>query len=320
MGQAPAASLVDQAKEHCCCESLEFPCHAAASVGDIATLKKLLERRASCSTMDSSGSTPLHVAAEKGHVRVLELLLKSRANVDAQDICGERPIHKAVLLGKVENVRVLIAHNADLQAKDVDGMTATHAAASAGSLNDTMLRVLVKGRVDLLAQNSNKETPIDRAVANGHMKLAQWLAHAATHVPEQEQIRAEVTRSLPQGIDGIPAITPQEDELDQKLFLDHDSESERSSQGRPWDSPPLSSRTPLDSPLVSSRRHVDSPPLSSRRHLDSPPHSSRGVRPNFYEFELGEEVGHTLHLSRELSGLGRDLAEEMESEEDSEEW
>jgi len=242
MGQIPAAALVDLSKQHCCPEDSEFPCHVAASSGDIATLKRLLEKRASCNTSDSSGSTPLHVAAEKGQVRLLELLLKSRANVDAQDICGERPIHKAVLLGKVENVRTLIVHNADIQARDVDGMTPAHAAASSGSLSEAMLRVLVTGRVDLLAQNSHKETPIDRAVANGHLKLAEWLAHAATHIPPPGRICAETTRSLPKGLHSIPALLTHEDELDQKLYLDQDSEYECSSQGRHTESPPTSSR------------------------------------------------------------------------------
>jgi len=299
MGQAPAAALVDLGRDHCCCESREaLPCHAAASSGDIATLKSLLESRVSCCTMDCSGSTPLHVAAEKGHIRILELLLKSRANVDAQDICGERPIHKAVLQGKVENARMLIAYNADLQVRDVDGMTPAHAAASAGTVNDAMLRVLVKGRADLLAQSSNKETPIDRAMANGHIQLAHWLAHVATHVPEREQICADTARSLPEGLMGIPVLAADEDDLDQKLYLEQDSEC-------------ASPRRHIESPPVSSRRHVESPPASSRRHVESPPASSGGEL--VHDHELGE-------LFSELSGLGRALADEEKTESLAEEW
>jgi uncharacterized protein len=59
------------------------PVHAAAAVGDLASLRLLLERGADPGARQQAGFTPLHAAASHGDVAMAELLLDYGASPDA---------------------------------------------------------------------------------------------------------------------------------------------------------------------------------------------------------------------------------------------
>ena len=52
----------------------QFPLHSAARVGDLQTVKLLVERRARLNALDSQQRTPVYLAAMGNHKDVIEYL------------------------------------------------------------------------------------------------------------------------------------------------------------------------------------------------------------------------------------------------------
>jgi hypothetical protein len=96
--------------------------HQAASAGDLASVKLLIENGADVNET-VGGFTPLHKAAERGRKDVVELLIQKGADVNAKGNGDLTPLHLATSWRNPDVAELLIAKGADVNAKDLDGRT-----------------------------------------------------------------------------------------------------------------------------------------------------------------------------------------------------
>ena len=99
----------------------ESPLMLAALKGQQDVVKKLIARDAD---VNKPGWAPLHYAATSGQVAIIKLLLDNYAFIDAQSPNGTTPLMMAAMYGSPEAVKLLIDEGADLAMKNDQGMTA----------------------------------------------------------------------------------------------------------------------------------------------------------------------------------------------------
>lgn len=80
----------------------------AASRGDLAMVRSLLDRGAVAAARNHYLLTALHWAVTLGHAQVVELLLERGAPLDTQDAEGHTPLHMAAREGDEEMVTLLL--------------------------------------------------------------------------------------------------------------------------------------------------------------------------------------------------------------------
>lgn len=80
------------------------PVHAAASVGDVATMRLLLDRGADPNARQAAGFVPLHAAAGNGDLEMAKLLLARGADRHARTDDGKDAAAIAAELGRGEFV------------------------------------------------------------------------------------------------------------------------------------------------------------------------------------------------------------------------
>jgi uncharacterized protein len=93
------------------------PVHYAASSGDVATVRLLLDAGAEIDAVADDGSTALILACAKGHASVAEILLERGSNASMLDSSGLAAIHHAVRSSSTECVSVLGASANSLDAR-----------------------------------------------------------------------------------------------------------------------------------------------------------------------------------------------------------
>ncbi|HFE39552.1 MAG TPA: ankyrin repeat domain-containing protein [Gammaproteobacteria bacterium] len=97
----------------------------AAKVGDLESVKLLVEKGATVDARDSNGWTPMMRAAQKGHVEVVEYLIDKGADVNATTENGWTALMWAALREKVGVVKYLIGvKGIDLNHQSEDGRSA----------------------------------------------------------------------------------------------------------------------------------------------------------------------------------------------------
>jgi hypothetical protein len=101
----------------------------AVEEGDIARVKKLLDRGANLNAKDILGYTPLHKAAMYGDIELVDLLLRYGADANAKTDKAETPLHLAASRGQADVVKMLLERGADVNARDEKGWTPLHFAA-----------------------------------------------------------------------------------------------------------------------------------------------------------------------------------------------
>jgi ankyrin repeat protein len=92
----------------------------AAILGDLSTLRWLLDGGAEVDTRDANGLTPLMGAAARGHLEIIEVLLIRRAEIDATDEEGRTALTWAATHKQLEAVRLLLDRGADVNAAGED--------------------------------------------------------------------------------------------------------------------------------------------------------------------------------------------------------
>ncbi|GEM_PF-3750602 len=102
------------------------PLHDAATQGDVARAKDLLDQGAEVNARDKRGFTPLHLAATADNSDLAELLLRYSADVNIGDRNCWTPLHLCMICSAPRTMRVLLAHGADVDARDEMGNTPLH--------------------------------------------------------------------------------------------------------------------------------------------------------------------------------------------------
>jgi ankyrin repeat protein len=84
-----------------------MPVHAAAAVGDIETMRLLLDRGADANARDKQDSTPIMFAAQHGHAETVGRLLEAAPDLDVQGDHGFTALGFARQNGHDETTRLL---------------------------------------------------------------------------------------------------------------------------------------------------------------------------------------------------------------------
>ncbi|TMW69721.1 hypothetical protein Poli38472_001877 [Pythium oligandrum] len=136
----------------------------AATNGDVADVKRVLETGVDVNAFDEDGMTALHLASSAGHVDVVRVLLDHGADLNIASESdsmftvvqeGETALHLACRDGHVSVVRELMSRGADPSTSTGGGESALHIAAREGRAD--VVHELLKHGVDpnLTAETSN---------------------------------------------------------------------------------------------------------------------------------------------------------------------
>ena len=149
------------------------PLHAAMSGGELKMIDLLLERGADVDAIGPQGRRPLHLAAGLGHVDMAERLLAAGASIDAADALDNRPLHLAAEADQTPMLRHLAGAGADLSAKNALGRTPLHLAAAAGATS--AVQALIALGADTDGPDQLGDRPLHRAVADGRIETVAVL-------------------------------------------------------------------------------------------------------------------------------------------------
>lgn len=129
------------------------PLHYAASKGEVAVAKWLLDHGADPNVRDNKGRTPLHEAADAHHTAVARLLLAHGADPNARDNRNSSPLHAAVSWRGAPIVKALLDAGADVNAEDDYGQTPLYLAAryDATEVSELLLAAGADYRMDIAA-------------------------------------------------------------------------------------------------------------------------------------------------------------------------
>ncbi len=150
----------------------------AASRGDIAKVKQLINDGAKIDATDALGRTPLHMAVFYSHPKTTALLIASGSNINAKDRTGMTPLHAAVLVGDLQEVDLLLEKKPEIDTTNEIGLTPLHLAAATGQ--PQLSALLIKRGADVQKKDNEGRTPLSYATNNQHQKtsalLQQYLA------------------------------------------------------------------------------------------------------------------------------------------------
>ncbi|WP_081488941.1 ankyrin repeat domain-containing protein [Cupriavidus basilensis] len=118
---------------------------AAATLGDLELVKRLLASGASAQAADERGRSALLVAVYSRHTEVAKALVAAGADVNRKDMESNSPFLLAASTGQLELVQLALAHGADLNSTDSYDNTALIAACEHG--NTEVVKVLLKAGV-----------------------------------------------------------------------------------------------------------------------------------------------------------------------------
>ncbi|GMH40553.1 hypothetical protein BSKO_08457 [Bryopsis sp. KO-2023] len=154
----------------------ETALHAAASRGNVAISRMLINNGGDMEVRDLSGSTPLFLAAVGGQTRMTKVLLEEfEADVDASNLVGETALYVASLKGHVAIVKELLKNNADPEASLTNGATPLMAAAQEGQT--AVMSQLIAHDANIHAANQVGETALLIASLEGYGNAVALLVH-----------------------------------------------------------------------------------------------------------------------------------------------
>src|SRR3954453_23321817 len=118
---------------------------AAAGMGDLAGVERLIREGASVAARDSSGRTALLTATHGNHVAIARALIAAGADVNAKDAIEDSPFLYAGAEGRVEILKMTLP-TADLKSTNRYGGTALIPAAHHG--HPEAVRILLDTAID----------------------------------------------------------------------------------------------------------------------------------------------------------------------------
>lgn len=144
------------------------PVAAAAKRGNTECLNVLIAARADLNAKCKDGLTPVAAAAKRG-IECLNVLLAAGVDVNPRaDWYQQKPVIAAIQAGKVECLDALLAAGADATARCArSGKTAAMEAVDHGDYwcygRPGMLRLLIKSKTDVSAEDQDGRTALARA-------------------------------------------------------------------------------------------------------------------------------------------------------------
>lgn len=160
---------------------------AAAGVGDVAAIKRLIDAGASPNAADSRGRSALLISVVNGHSEAAEALLRRGANVNGADAEGKTALMWALDAGHEKTAKALLKRGADIDARDKFGQTALINAAWRG--RDAIIGILLAIGADPNAKSVEGVTALMWAAINGYPRVAERLIHAGADVEAADKGR-----------------------------------------------------------------------------------------------------------------------------------
>lgn len=121
--------------------------HAAASVGNKACLRLLVDADVNLETHCAGGASALYLASRHGNAECLEVLIESKADVQTSNCQRVSPVHSTTQRDHRQCLAMLIAAGADVNARSDGGDTPTMEACYEDRL--ACLQLLVDSKSDL---------------------------------------------------------------------------------------------------------------------------------------------------------------------------
>jgi ankyrin repeat protein len=169
-GQGLASSIV----------SRQSALHSAASEGNEAMVRLLIDLGADVEARNDASETVLHQAVRGDNRVVVQLLVDKGADVNAQDIAKRTVLHHAAWSADEKIIELLVGLGADVRAEDRYGQTALHLAARRG--REEMVQMLVDSGADVNAKDSSGKTVLYKAVKSKNKELVQLLVDKGADV------------------------------------------------------------------------------------------------------------------------------------------
>lgn len=162
------------------------PLHIAALEDEEGAWCALLLRHgANPNQMDRVGSLPLDAAISEGQQEAVRALLEGGAFPNGLPGCVWPPVYTAAMFGQPQTLARLLEAGATPFGTNKDGICFLGAAASAGEVE--CARLLLAAGVDVNAHGRKLgETALHRAVACGHLRMAQFLCDCGADVDAED--------------------------------------------------------------------------------------------------------------------------------------
>ncbi len=148
----------------------------AATRGDAALVKTLLDKGADGNAAANSGVTPLMCASYTGRTSIVEMLLQKGVDPNAAAKDGETALIKASCKGQVDVVKLLLDKGADGNAAANSGVTPLMCASYTG--HAAIVEMLLQKGVDPNAADKDGETALIKTSCKGQVGVVKLLLAA----------------------------------------------------------------------------------------------------------------------------------------------
>jgi ankyrin repeat protein len=145
----------------------DTPLIESARIGDIETMRTLIDYKAPVNVQDAHGNAAEHTAIPpEVHREALELLLENGANPNLREEHGDSPAHIVVTLNRPPEVlEVLLQNHADVSIHNVKGETPLFIAVDKS--RTALIPLLLQYNSDIFAATNVGLTPFERALQIG---------------------------------------------------------------------------------------------------------------------------------------------------------
>ena len=160
--------------------------YKAVTIGDIATVEKMVNYYSFEINGKKGDSGPLHWAAEHGQAEMIQWLISKGAKVNARDMSLFTPLHyvggkRSTTQEYFKVTKILITNGADINAKGgksaVGGyeLKQTPLFVAARSGNFEIVKLLVESGADVNAEDYQNVTPLHEAASHGSPEMVEYL-------------------------------------------------------------------------------------------------------------------------------------------------
>lgn len=137
--------------------------HYSCQLGDLESVKILLQNKAEIDCFSNNNRTSLHLAAYSNYPMIVRLLLENKSDSNYKDNTGCTPLHLASKQGNIECINILLLFGANLYQEDFRKWNVLHYAAFYGHHKTVRFLSKYDADYDILqnSKNSQNKLPIE---------------------------------------------------------------------------------------------------------------------------------------------------------------
>lgn len=167
------------------------PIHAAAEIGNLPALKRLINFGAEVNavTKNECKTTPLILASTLGHENIVEELIQRGADVNHKDLWGYSAIIKAASNGHISTVKLLLRNNANVNDSNRSGASALQYSLMNDRCQTTRLLIEQDSNLKIF----NRQCPLLLAVTlNGCVECLKLLLNKSLSIYQMDQYKRPI--------------------------------------------------------------------------------------------------------------------------------